>query len=113
MSPVLSVHESAEIEINEAVDFYEMECRGLGSVFIDTIESAIESIVQFPAAAQVLRGRGFFTNSRIRFFIRFVQMKSEFWRWRTRRNVLSIGVAAGEGEQKECPLPISFKNFSC
>jgi hypothetical protein len=109
MSPVLSVHESAEIEINEAVDFYEMECRGLGSVFIDTIESAIESIVQFPAASQVLRGRGFFTNSRIR----FVQMKSEFWRWRTRKNVLSIGVAAGEGEQKGCPLPISFKNFSC
>lgn len=57
MSPVLSVHESAEIEINEAVDFYEMECRGLGSVFIDTIESAIDSIVQFPAASQVLRGR--------------------------------------------------------
>jgi len=42
MSPMLAVHESAEIEINEAVDFYEMECRGLGNVFINIIENAIE-----------------------------------------------------------------------
>jgi len=56
MSPALSIHESAEIEINEAVDFYEMECRGLGNVFIDIIESAIESIFLFPEASQVLQG---------------------------------------------------------
>jgi plasmid stabilization system protein ParE len=56
MSPVLSIHESAEIEINEAVDFYEMECRGLGSVFIDILESAIDNIFLFPEASQVLRG---------------------------------------------------------
>jgi plasmid stabilization system protein ParE len=56
MSPALSIHESAEIEINEAVDFYEMECRGLGNVFIDIIENAIESIFLFPEASQVLQG---------------------------------------------------------
>ncbi len=57
MSRALSIHESAEFEIDEAVDFYEMECLGLGRVFIDEIEKAIESISQFPEASQILRGR--------------------------------------------------------
>ncbi len=56
MRPELSIHESAEIEINEAVDFYEMECRGLGSVFINILESAVESIFLFPETSQVLQG---------------------------------------------------------
>ncbi len=57
MSQAFSIHESAEIEIDEAIDFYEMECPGLGGVFLDEIERAIESISQFPEASQLLRGR--------------------------------------------------------
>ena len=57
MSPTLSVHETAEAEINEAADFYDIESPGLGSVFIDEIQRAIKNIVDFPDAAPLLRGR--------------------------------------------------------
>lgn len=57
MSRRLSIHETAEAEINEAADFYDLEDPGLGSVFIDEVERGIESISQFPEAAQLLRGR--------------------------------------------------------
>jgi hypothetical protein len=35
MTPVVIIHESAETEINEAADFYDMENPGLGTAFID------------------------------------------------------------------------------
>lgn len=57
MSRRFSIHETAEAEINEAADFYDLEDPGLGSVFIDEVERGIESISQFPEAAQLLRGR--------------------------------------------------------
>ena len=57
MSPTLSIHETAEAEINEAADFYDIESPGLGSVFIDEIQRALKSIVDFPDAASLLRGR--------------------------------------------------------
>jgi len=56
MSRLFSIHETAEAEINEAADFYDLEDPGLGSVFIDEVERAIESISQFPGAAQLVRG---------------------------------------------------------
>jgi plasmid stabilization system protein ParE len=57
MTPTISIHEIAETEINEAADFYDLESPGLGNVFIDEIQRAIQSIVEFPAAAPLVRGR--------------------------------------------------------
>ena len=57
MSQPFSIHETAEVEINEAADFYDLEDPGLGSVFIDEVERAIQSISQFPEAARIVRGR--------------------------------------------------------
>ena len=57
MTPTISIHEIAETEINEAADFYDLESPGLGNAFIDEIQRAIQSIVEFPAAAPLVRGR--------------------------------------------------------
>ena len=57
MSRLLSIHEAAEAEINEAADFYDIESSGLGSVFIDEIQRAIVNISEFPEAAPLIRGR--------------------------------------------------------
>ena len=57
MRRLLSIHEAAEAEINEAADFYDIESPGLGSVFIDEIQRAIGSISEFPEAAPLVRGR--------------------------------------------------------
>jgi hypothetical protein len=56
MSRLLSIHEAAEGEINEAADFYDIESPGLGSVFIDDIQRAIGRISEFPEAAPLVRG---------------------------------------------------------
>jgi toxin ParE1/3/4 len=57
MKRLFSIHENAEIEINEAADFYDLENPGLGSIFIDEIQRSIENIAQFSEAAPVIRGR--------------------------------------------------------
>jgi len=57
MRRLLSIHEAAEAEINEAADFYDIESPGLGSVFIDEIQRAIGSISEFPEAVPLVRGR--------------------------------------------------------
>ena len=57
MRRLLSIHEAAEAEINEAADFYDIESPGLGSVFIDEIQRAIGNISEFPEAASLVRGR--------------------------------------------------------
>lgn len=57
MSPRLSIHEVAEAEINEAADFYDLESPGLGHVFIDEIQRALQSIIDFPDAAPLMQGR--------------------------------------------------------
>ncbi len=43
MSRLFSIHETAEIEINEAADFYDLESPGLGSVFIDDVHRAVDT----------------------------------------------------------------------
>ena len=55
--PTISIHETAEAEINEAADFYDFEDPGLGNIFIDEVERAIEIIARFPIAATLVRGR--------------------------------------------------------
>jgi plasmid stabilization system protein ParE len=57
MSPRLSIHEVAEAEINEAADFYDLESAGLGNVFIDEIQRALQSIIDFPDAAPLIQVR--------------------------------------------------------
>ncbi len=57
MNRRLSIHETAEAEINEAADFYDTKSLGLGRVFIDEIERAIGHISEFPEAAPLIRGR--------------------------------------------------------
>ena len=57
MSRLFSIHEAAEAEINEAADFYDLESPGLGRVFIDEIQRAVESISQFPESTLLIRGR--------------------------------------------------------
>jgi hypothetical protein len=57
MSRRFSIHEIDEAEINEAADFYDLESPGLGSVFLDEVQRAIENISQFPDMASLVRGR--------------------------------------------------------
>ena len=57
MKRLLSIHEAAAGEINEAADFYDIENPGLGSVFIDGVQRAIGRISEFPEAAPLVRGR--------------------------------------------------------
>jgi plasmid stabilization system protein ParE len=57
MSRLLSIHETAEIEINEIADFYDLVNPGLGMVFINEIHRTIQNIDMFPDAAPIVRGR--------------------------------------------------------
>lgn len=57
MNRKISIHETADIEINEAADFYDLISPGLGSVFIEEVQRAMESIYQFPDAAPPVRGQ--------------------------------------------------------
>jgi toxin ParE1/3/4 len=49
-----SFHPMAEIEMNEAAEYYEAREPGLGNAFIDEVERAINSILQNPDFAQVI-----------------------------------------------------------
>ena len=57
MSRMLSIHESAEREIEEESDFYDLESIGLGNVFIDDVQKAIDNISQFPEAATLVQDK--------------------------------------------------------
>lgn len=57
MSSKLSIHEAAEIELNDAADFHDIACTNLGSVFIDEVQRTIKKISEFPDAAPVIRGQ--------------------------------------------------------
>lgn len=57
MSRSVSFHVAAEDELIEAVDFYDLESSGLGAVFIDDIQKAINDISRFPEAAPLIQGR--------------------------------------------------------
>jgi plasmid stabilization system protein ParE len=57
MSRLLVIHEAAAMEINEAADFYDIRSSGLGSMFVDEIQHAIDKIMEFPEASPPVRGR--------------------------------------------------------
>jgi toxin ParE1/3/4 len=57
MNRPISIHEAAEIELNDAADFYDLESPGLGETFINEIHKAIDLIARFPKALPLIRGR--------------------------------------------------------
>jgi plasmid stabilization system protein ParE len=57
MKRFVSFHERAEDEFNEAIDFYDLESPGLGQVFIDETQRAMESISMFPDASPMIQRR--------------------------------------------------------
>lgn len=57
MNRPISIHETAENELNDAADFYDLESPGLGEAFINEIHKAIDLIARFPEASLIIRGR--------------------------------------------------------
>ena len=55
MSRSLRFDAAAERELNEAVDFYDLESPGLGDVFLAEVEHALAQVTAFPEAAEPLR----------------------------------------------------------
>lgn len=49
-----SFHPMAEIEMNEAAEYYETREIGLGTAFIDEVERAIKSIRRHPESSQII-----------------------------------------------------------
>ncbi|OGJ87553.1 MAG: hypothetical protein A2268_03885 [Candidatus Raymondbacteria bacterium RifOxyA12_full_50_37] len=56
----------AELEMLDAVRYYEIQAPGLGVKFLDKIDSAVQGIANYPEACPVLRG-----NIRRRLIYRF------------------------------------------
>lgn len=53
----LRLHEDADLELNDAADYYDRESSGLGSTFLDEVDSGFDRIRAYPdAAAEVARG---------------------------------------------------------
>jgi len=57
MSRSIIIHESAELELAESVEFYNKESLGLGAQFIDEIDETIQLIAAFPESSPVIRGK--------------------------------------------------------
>jgi toxin ParE1/3/4 len=54
MTLPFSVHDDAELELNEAADFYDIKNPGLGGALIDEFEQAVATIRQHPEAAPMI-----------------------------------------------------------
>jgi toxin ParE1/3/4 len=54
---VVSFHEFAAHELDEAIGFYDLQSPGLGGDLITEVQIAIDHIAQFPEAAPLLGGR--------------------------------------------------------
>lgn len=52
----ISIHRLAEIELNEAAEYYESEQAGLGARFLREVERCLQLIVEHPEAAPVVLG---------------------------------------------------------
>lgn len=53
---VVSFHDLAKLELNEAAEYYESESAGLGQAFITEVERSADEIVRYPEAGLVMRG---------------------------------------------------------
>ena len=67
MSLPVRVHEAAEAEIKEAVDFYDVESPGLGDELTNEIERGIDDISRYPQLAPVVRGRSIRAKNLMKF----------------------------------------------
>jgi len=56
MTGRVSFHRLAERELNEAAQYYDAECSGLGAAFLDEIQRCVEAILAYPEAAAVVAG---------------------------------------------------------
>ena len=54
MKPSKTFHRLAEIELNEAAEYYERERSGLGRAFLNEIERAIHSILEHPEGSPLV-----------------------------------------------------------
>jgi plasmid stabilization system protein ParE len=48
-------HRLAELELNEAIEYYELERPGLGAAFLNEVERCVRSISEHPEAGPVIR----------------------------------------------------------
>lgn len=56
MTRSISFDASAQLELDEAADFYDLESLGLGAEFVDSVEAALHSLLEFPESCPVLLG---------------------------------------------------------
>ena|SRR6185295_4957361 len=56
MEQDVSFHRLAELELNEAAAYYELEKRGLGARFLKEVERCIDSVVTHPLAGAIILG---------------------------------------------------------
>jgi plasmid stabilization system protein ParE len=54
---VLSFHDLAERELNDAAQYYDGEQAGLGAAFIADVQRCTDAILEHPEAGTVIRGR--------------------------------------------------------
>ncbi len=54
---ILSFHELAEEELNDAAQYYDREQAGLGTAFMTDVQRCTEAILAYPEAGPVIRGR--------------------------------------------------------
>jgi plasmid stabilization system protein ParE len=57
MTYLVRFHIEAESEMNEAVDYLNGESPGLGEIFLNDIQHAIDLITSYPEIAPVIKGR--------------------------------------------------------
>jgi toxin ParE1/3/4 len=50
-------HPDAEVEMNEAAEFLDLECAGLGEDFLDDLQHALDLVGSNPGIAPVAKGR--------------------------------------------------------
>jgi toxin ParE1/3/4 len=56
MEEEVSFHRLAELELNEAAAYYELERPGLGARFLREVDRCIESLVKHPQAGALILG---------------------------------------------------------
>jgi hypothetical protein len=57
MSCKITIHESAEIELNDAADFYDIACVNLGGIFIDEVQRTIKKVSEFQMQHRSFEGK--------------------------------------------------------
>lgn len=53
---IVLFHPLAERELNDAAQYYELECSGLGAALVGEVERCCASIVEHPEAGHAIRG---------------------------------------------------------